>query len=214
MKINSIFQSISGEVNPWGQGQRCTFIRFQGCLAACKYCDTKDTWDPKSGVYWTVKEIANTVQSFDNKIICITGGEPLMQIDGVIELLNELVYYGFSKIYIETNGFYDTRPIPGWVSKIVDFKLSTQLTPDQRDSFYSLTENDFVKFVVGNINEFEYCLATQHDFTKHGCKAQFAYSCIMGDQKIMTPAKLLNLMEENHVDGLLNVQIHKLIAVS
>ena len=212
IRINNIFQSISGEVNPWGQGQRCTFIRFQGCNIRCHYCDTKQSWEVTGGTEMSVPEIMNRVMQYGNKIVCITGGEPLIQIHPLLDLLAKL-NLGSYKVYIETNGTYDVRELPKWVSKIADYKMPERLTYDIRESFLSLTENDYVKFVVGDITSFEHCLEVQRDFQSNGCMAQFAYSTIMGKNAVLSPVKLLNLMEENNVNGILNVQIHKLIKV-
>lgn len=95
-KINEIFRSIQGE----GQmsGTLVTFVRFSECNLTCSYCDTDfDHFDLMSleDIYAVVKD------GNDSKILLITGGEPLLQLDN-----DFLVYFqstGF-KIFLETSG--------------------------------------------------------------------------------------------------------------
>lgn len=73
-----------------GIGYR-TVLFLQGCNLHCKGCQNQSTWDITKGTKTDVKELASTLreQCF-NKKLTITGGEPLMQKDSLLELLNEL----------------------------------------------------------------------------------------------------------------------------
>ena len=73
-----------------GPGVR-TVVFFQGCDLHCKGCQNKSTWDMKSGTEVEVAELATLLQKeVCNKKITFSGGEPLMQADGLIELIKLL----------------------------------------------------------------------------------------------------------------------------
>ena len=65
-------------------------VFFQGCPMRCLYCHNPDTWKPNTGIQMTVDEILkefNTKKEFyKNGGITCTGGEPMMQLDFLIEL--------------------------------------------------------------------------------------------------------------------------------
>ena len=73
-----------------GPGSRF-IIFFQGCQMRCKFCHNPDTWDITKGTEYTAEELikeALSCKSYWNKKggITVSGGEPLMQIDFLIEL--------------------------------------------------------------------------------------------------------------------------------
>lgn len=73
-----------------GPGSR--FIVFlRGCNYRCKYCHNPDTWKTAGGKEYTAEEVlkeALTCKSYWGKKggITVSGGEPLLQIDFLIEL--------------------------------------------------------------------------------------------------------------------------------
>lgn len=123
LKINimSIFFSISGEINMWPQGIPVIFIRFAGCNCRCSYCDTPESIDSK-GTAMTVAEIVDEVTKYPVNRVLITGGEPLIQPDGLSCLISNLTNSGY-EVSVETNGslplFCDFQP-DCWV---VDIKM-------------------------------------------------------------------------------------------
>lgn len=76
-----------------GTGYRMV-VFLQGCDLYCKNCQNKDTWDINKGHLVEAKELADLIRdrSF-NKQITISGGEPLMQKDAVLELIELLPDY-------------------------------------------------------------------------------------------------------------------------
>ncbi len=72
-----------------GPGVR--FVIFlQGCPMRCAYCHNPDTWDPTGG---TPTEASELIEQFERNRgfyngggITVTGGEPLMQVDFLLEL--------------------------------------------------------------------------------------------------------------------------------
>ncbi len=95
--VNEIFYSIQGE-GP-NIGKPAVFLRLGGCNLRCKWCDSKYTWNDQTPM--TNDRILQKIKSYPCKHLVITGGEPLLQQDGLVELLKKLKGYF---IEIETNG--------------------------------------------------------------------------------------------------------------
>lgn len=87
IRINSIMN------NPSlcdGYGYR-TVLFLQGCNLRCPGCQNPSTWDIDKGTNIDVKELASILrEKCFNKKLTISGGEPLLQNDALIELLQEL----------------------------------------------------------------------------------------------------------------------------
>ncbi|MBR4026041.1 MAG: pyruvate formate lyase-activating protein, partial [Lachnospiraceae bacterium] len=68
-------------------------VFFQGCPMRCQYCHNPDTWNPKDGEEISANEIIKRFErnrSFYRKGgITATGGEPMMQIDFLLELFTK-----------------------------------------------------------------------------------------------------------------------------
>lgn len=69
-------------------------IFFSGCPLRCKYCHNPDTWDMTKGKLYTVDELLNEALSCRaywgaKGGITVSGGEPLMQIDFLLELFTK-----------------------------------------------------------------------------------------------------------------------------
>jgi len=75
-----------------GPGVR--FVIFmQGCPLRCKYCHNPDSWEMGSGTEKSAEELLEMFQEnrfyYRNGGITVTGGEPLMQIDFLIEFFEK-----------------------------------------------------------------------------------------------------------------------------
>lgn len=89
-------------------GPGIRFVVFlQGCPLRCKYCHNPDTWKTNTGKTKTVDEI---LQEYERKKdfyvkggITVTGGEPLLQIDFVMELFKKCKEKGIHTC-IDTSG--------------------------------------------------------------------------------------------------------------
>ncbi len=115
-KIHS-FESL-GAVD--GPGIR--FVIFmQGCNMNCKYCQNRDTWPINAGTTYSVNEIMQKIMKYKNYIcpnggVTISGGEPLLQADFLIELLQELKNQNIHTC-IDTSG---NLPITEKIAKIIE----------------------------------------------------------------------------------------------
>lgn len=69
-------------------------IFLQGCPMRCQYCHNPDTWEPGIGQQMTVEEVLqkfyHNLAFYKNGGVTVTGGEPMMQIDFLIELFTKL----------------------------------------------------------------------------------------------------------------------------
>ena len=129
MAISEIFgPTIQGE-GPM-MGVNAAFIRLAGCNLDCRWCDTPYSWDFKT--YDKSEEVRmmdpyDVVQHEsikDARFVVITGGEPLLQRDGLELLIDELaVHQEAGLVEIETNGTI----APFYLGELVKYNVSPKL---------------------------------------------------------------------------------------
>lgn len=88
-------------------GPGIRFILFlSNCPLRCKYCHNPDTWACK-GKEYSVDEILNEILKYKNYYknggVTISGGEPLLQIDFVIDIFKKIKKYNMHTA-IDTSG--------------------------------------------------------------------------------------------------------------
>ena len=107
-KVNEIFRSLQGE--GFWTGTPMVFLRLSGCNLDCSFCDTVH----QSYTEMTVQEILEAVSGIAGSCrrVCITGGEPLLQLEAT--LIDSLHKGGYT-IHLETNG---TLPAPDGIDWI------------------------------------------------------------------------------------------------
>lgn len=162
------FLSIQGEGPTIGKP--AVFLRLAECNLRCSFCDTKYTWQPGSKMGQAPKYIEYQVRRVSQgcRRLVITGGEPLLQYDGIAELLDADCLGLDWAVELETNG---TLPLPTWPHAFdrinVSPKLSNSLVPlaeRYRPEIlrgYVNFEATF-KFVVGNPE----CVAEARDMAE------------------------------------------------
>ena len=90
-------------------GPGIRFVVFmQGCPMRCRYCHNPDTWNPTGGTQMTAEEVAREVLKYKNYFadrggVTVSGGEPLFQLDFVLELFSLLKKKGISTC-LDTSG--------------------------------------------------------------------------------------------------------------
>ena len=89
-------------------GPGIRFVVFmQGCPLRCQYCHNPDTWTV-GGQEYSVEDVANRVLRYKNYFgdkggVTVSGGEPLLQIDFIIELFTALKAKGIHTC-VDTSG--------------------------------------------------------------------------------------------------------------
>ena len=92
MRVNSIRYNNSHVDGP---GIR-TVLFMQGCNLCCKGCQNKSTWDINKGIERDIDDLVFELKKkVFNKKITISGGEPLFQLEALIELVLKLKNEGF-----------------------------------------------------------------------------------------------------------------------
>jgi organic radical activating enzyme len=85
-------------------------LRLSQCNLHCAWCDTKYTWDWSQYRFEdevrsaSVSHVAQKIRALSNDRLVVTGGEPLLQDEGLVELIALLDVGGHPFVEIETNG--------------------------------------------------------------------------------------------------------------
>jgi len=213
LMVYSIFLSIDGEVNYYGQGGFATFIRLAGCNLECRWCDTKYAQKYRNGEEMFLDEIMVQVERLGCKKITITGGEPLCQ-PNALSSLTKALWHSRYKMTIETNGSLEPTGLYGASSFVVDYKLPSsgmmeEMLPDQ--SFLNLTSNDYIKFVICGKMDYHFAKAKINYWnSRGGTKAKIAFS--PGNASSIPLGQLIERMKKDKLfDVMLNLQLHKLV---
>ena len=138
-----------------GPGVR--FIVFmQGCHMRCRYCHNPDTWKMDGGDEVTADEILKRALRFKpywgkDGGITISGGEPLLQIDFVIELFKKAKELGINTC-IDTAGNPFTKEEP-FFSKFEELMKYTDLLLLDLKEINPTRHKDLTGFDNSNIIE-------------------------------------------------------------
>jgi len=200
MKICEMFRSIQGE----GMmiGSVTYFIRAAGCNLSCSWCDTQ--YSNVGGDELSVKEIIERVK--DEKNICITGGEPLLQ-DDIYELIDPLLSKG-KRIVIETNGSVDISRIPVSDNVMIsmDIKCPSSGMTDKMNisNLAYLKATDQLKFVIAGENDLEYAVSF---IDAHEVKCEIIFTPVGG----MDIEPLAEEIIERNINVRVLPQLHKII---
>ncbi|MBR6880386.1 MAG: pyruvate formate lyase-activating protein [Clostridiales bacterium] len=112
-----------------GPGVR--FIIFlSGCAMRCQFCHNPDTWKMTDGQEYTADELLDKAERFreywgDKGGITVSGGEPLLQIDFMVELFKKAKERGINTC-IDTSGNPYTEKEP-FFSKFEELMKYTDL---------------------------------------------------------------------------------------
>lgn len=114
-EITGLIHSTESFGSVDGPGVR--FIIFvQGCKMRCGYCHNPDTWDVKKGTEYTADALLKNALRYRSYWgskggITVSGGEPLLQLDFMIELFKKAKAEGIHTT-IDTSGNPFTREEP------------------------------------------------------------------------------------------------------
>lgn len=203
MRIVEIFRSIQGEGRK--QGIPCVFLRLAGCNLSCHWCDTEYARPRDAGIERGRDQIIETIWRMNYPHVCITGGEPLLQKEELIPLLESLHRLGKS-VEIETNGTIDFRDVQPYASICMDVKCPLSGESSDLSLLQYLTPADSVKFVVQDIVD---CVYAEEVMGKHRITAEIFISPVEGsDYKT-----LAEYVVDQALPARFQLQLHKLIGV-
>jgi len=132
--VTEMFHSIAGEAPRIGNN--IVFLRLAKCNLKCSWCDSKYSW--KEGRDISIKEVIDYIKATNANGLSITGGEPLLQRETIIQLVNVISertdFPPSFYIEIETNGTINPGAILLY-SSMVRFNVSPKLE-NSGNSFY------------------------------------------------------------------------------
>ncbi|ABS26668.1 radical SAM protein [Anaeromyxobacter sp. Fw109-5] len=202
MRVTEIFFSLQGEGTR--AGRPCVFVRFTGCDLRCGYCDSAYAFH--GGRELTRAEILAEIARHPAKLVCLTGGEPMLQRE-LPELARELVARGH-EVTVETHGQRPLDALPPETIRIVDVK-----TPGSREEAKDLAyldglrPQDEVKFVVCSEPDYRWSVDVVRRHRLEG-RAHLLFSPAWGE---VEPRELARWILRDGLDARLSLQIHKVI---
>ncbi|MBE7563159.1 7-carboxy-7-deazaguanine synthase QueE [Acidithiobacillus sp. HP-6] len=203
LRITEIFHSLQGETR--SVGRPATFVRLTGCPLRCQYCDTAYAFH--GGEWQTLDAIMDAVRAGGNRLVIVTGGEPLAQHD-VLPLMTRLCDSGY-EVFLETSGALSVEAVDPRVIKVLDLK-----TPDSGESDRNLWANlarlnaqDQIKFVICSRRDYDWAkeVLTREDLSQI-CEVLFSPS-----QGEMPLRDLADWILADQLPVRLQIQLHKLI---
>lgn len=116
-------------------GCPCMFVRLGGCNLHCSWCDTPYTWDwtGRNGVRYdprtelknlTVDSVLNALLGHKERLLVVSGGEPLLQMCGLTDLVSAIHHEGW-KVEVETAG--TIAPTTDLIANVTSFNVSPKL---------------------------------------------------------------------------------------
>jgi len=201
LNINEIFYSLQGEARE--AGLPTVFVRLTGCPLRCTYCDTEYAFKGKNML--SIDEILVEVKQYNTKYVCVTGGEPLAQINCHI-LLDALIKDSY-QVSLETSGSIDISEVNPGVSIVMDVKTpsSNESKHNKYENIANLKAKDQLKFVIGSIDDFDWSVDIMNQYPT---EAGVLFSPVFD---VVTPTQLANWILDKQLNVRMQVQMHKLL---
>jgi len=201
MKVCEVFRSLQGEGKKIGVPT--FFIRTVGCNLKCSWCDTQYAMS-EPGKDLSVDEIMELVK--DEKDVCLTGGEPMLQKD-TLELLGKLSKAG-KTVVLETNGSISIKDVPDCENIIIsmDIKCPFSGMADKMEfgNIALLKEKDQLKFVISDGIDLEYAVEI---LERYSPKCEVIFTPVGG----MDIEPLAEEVVERKINARVLPQLHKII---
>ena len=103
-------------------------IFFQGCPLRCKYCQNRDSWDPRLGSIKTLDEVEEDILRYSSFFLSsgggltAGGGEPLLQAEFLFSLFKRLKKRGIHTA-LDTSGYCSLSPAVRELLSVTDLIL-------------------------------------------------------------------------------------------
>jgi len=204
LKVNEIYYSVQGESTY--AGFPCVFVRLTYCNLRCSYCDTEYAF--YEGNDLSISQILDEVKKFECKLIEITGGEPLVQMDECLLLMKQLCNENF-EVLIETGGSLSIKDIDPRVKIIMDLKCPS--SGMEKKNLYEnidyLKQTDELKFVISNREDYDWTFDVLKRYDLEN-KCKILFSVVFGK---LEPVHLVNWILEDKINVRFQLQMHKFI---
>lgn len=183
LAVSEIFgPTIQGEGRH--MGQISVFLRLAGCNLNCWWCDTPYTWafgarsvKHRLGQAWNPseemslmtidevrKDLLSRTKGYLTRLV-ITGGEPMLQTEGIIELLDLLAEWGlFVGVDIETAG--TIAPTSSLSVADVYFTVSPKLASSRNkvvDRYIPAVLDQYVELATRGRADFKFVVSNAQD---------------------------------------------------
>ena len=208
LRITEIFYSLQGESR--SVGFPTVFIRLTGCPLRCGYCDT--TYAFQGGEWLSEDKILEEVARLFGanntpQYVTVTGGEPLAQKNCQL-LLKRLCDIGY-EVSLETSGALDVCGVDARVIKVMDLKTpgSGESTKNLWENIDCLVEQDQVKFVICNRDDYDWAKQVLKDYKLSEC-CEVLFSPVY-DQ--LQARELAEWILEDRLAVRFQIQLHKIL---
>jgi 7-carboxy-7-deazaguanine synthase len=191
-----IFYSVQGEgVNI---GKPAVFLRLGLCNLKCIWCDTKYAWDwktydPKEQlIEMPIGGVEQEILRYNRKYLVVTGGEPLLQQNQLIPLLENLESKGVF-MEIETNG--TILPNQDLLNLIDHWSVSPKLQNSGNSQSLREVPECYRLFATITAGHFKYVIRSEDDFKEVQTLA---------DKYDLVPEKIILMPEAQSREDLLS----------
>lgn len=192
------FYTIQGE--GFHTGKPAFFIRLGGCDVGCRWCDSKESWNPDRFPPVEIETIVSQAAATPARAIVITGGEPMnYQLDMLCNMLKE---YGL-EIFLETSG---SSPMSGHFDWIC---LSPKRNKPPKEEFFRVA--DELKVIVETPTDFEWAEENRRKIL------EVQSSCLFYLQpewsRMKTVATYIIDYVKEHPEWNISIQAHKFLHI-
>ncbi len=192
------FYTIQGE--GFHTGKPAFFIRLGGCDVGCRWCDSKESWDPDRFPPVEIETIVSEAAATPARAIVITGGEPMnYPLDMLCNMLKE---YGL-EIFLETSG---SSPMSGHFDWIC---LSPKRNKPPKEEFFSVA--DELKVIVETPADFEWAEENRRKILEVQSSCLFYLQPEWSRMKTVAPY-IIDYVKE-HPEWNISIQAHKFLHI-
>jgi organic radical activating enzyme len=189
------FYSIQGE--GFNTGKAAYFVRTGGCDLACRWCDSKDTWEPEIHQFVPIIDIIERVKKTSADTIVVTGGEPLIY---NFDVFCKIAKENNLNLMIETCGAHDISGDWDWIC------LSPKQQHPPQDIYYK------------KLNELKVIVFTKSDFEwAEECANNVQHDCILFLQpewsRFEQTGKMVVDYVKNNPKWNVSIQTHKFLKI-
>lgn len=205
LRITEIFYSLQGETRT--VGLPTVFVRLTGCPLRCGYCDTEYAFH--GGEVRPIVEIVDEVASHQPRYVTVTGGEPLAQREGCLELLRLLCDKGF-EVSLETSGAMPIDGVDERVVTVLDLKTpsSGEMSKNLYENIPFLKSQDQVKFVIADDADYQWSRFKADEFQLAQRVDEVLFSPVANQ---LNPADLAAWILRDNLAVRMQLQLHKII---